>query len=404
MSGERQPAAKHYVFLLIWGLTLAFALFKHSIWLGVVFMLGFFLMSMFKILKSMIIGMIIATVLTVILQMIFPPTALIFIGLFILMLLFRAKFLIQNWRALAAGLYTYGVYLFVVIANAILYKVSGAGFVMMICRIFSADAARYGSFMSLIVAGLIAFFMTRGLHKKFSWLYSHGYDTNRALLIMGITPMIMLSIVLPFLKIRINGHEIFDGSLSDSLDIDTEVNVNANVTSPLTSELTSELNSELDTDFSPTEVTHALKFAKIDLNDMIIGHAAEQVAPFSHAVEASILTATASAIYSAREILKYRNQDGSTQTIRYIDDTNAVIEETSGQRIGYITFERDKNLEHVRLAEGFSYTIDLANGNILDSDGNLIGKISDGGDGKKLLIGRDDKVISELRTENLIAD
>ena len=402
MSAERQLTAKYYIFLLIWGLTLAFALFKHSLWLGVVFMLGFFLMSMFKILKSMIIGMIIATVLTAILQMIFPPTALIFIGLFILMLLFRAKFLIQNWRALVAGLYTYGIYLFVVIANALLYKAGGAGLVMMICGIFSADAAQYGSFMSLIVAGLIAFFLTRGLHKKFLWLHSHGYDTNRALLIMGITPMIMLSIILPFLKIRINGHEIFDGSLSDNFDVD--VNVNANVTSPLTSELTSELNSELDTDFSPTEVTHALKFAKIDLNDMIISHAAEQVVPFSHAVEASVLTATASAIYSAGKILKYRSQDGSTQNIRYIDDTNAVIEETSGRRIGYITFDRDKNLEHVRLAGGFSYTIDIADGNILDSDGNLIGKISDGGDGKKLLIGRDNKVIRELRAENLIVD
>lgn len=387
MSRENQFTVKHYVFLLIWGLTLTFALFKHSLWLGIVFILGFFLMSMFKILKSMIIGMIVAAILTMILEIIFPPTALIFLGLFILMLLFRAKFLIQNWRALVAGLYTYGVYLFVTIANAILYKASGAGFAMMIVGIFSADAARNGSFVSLIVAGLIAFFLTRGLNRKFSWLYSHGYDTERALLIMGITPMIVLSIILPFLKIRINGHEIFDGSLSDSFDTDaTDINANANVTSVVSSEITS-----------------ALKFADIDLNDMISSRVAGQVAPFSHAVEASVFTATASAIYSAGKLLKFHSRDGSTQTIRYLDDTNAVIEETSGRRIGYITFDRDKNLEHVRLAEGFSYTIDVATGNILDSEGNLIGKISDGGDGKKLLVGRDDKVIREFQTENLIA-
>lgn len=363
MTGENQFTVKHYVFLLIWGLTLTFALFKHSLWLGIVFILGFFLMSMFKILKSMIIGMIVAAILTVILEIIFPPTALIFLGLFILMLLFRAKFLIQNWRALVAGLYTYGVYLFVTVANAVLYKASGAGFAMIIVGFFSADAARNGSFVSLIVAILIAFFLTRGLNRKFSWLYSHGYDTERALLIMGITPMIVLSIILPFLKIRINGHEIFDGSLSDSFDTDaTDINANANVTSVVSSEITS-----------------ALKFADIDLNDMISSRVAGQVAPFSHAVEASVFTATASAIYSAGKLLKFHSRDGSTQTIRYLDDTNAVIEESSGRRIGYITFDRDKNLEHVRLAEGFSYTIDVATGNILDSEGNLIGKISDGG-------------------------
>ncbi len=351
-------------------------------------------MSMFKVLASMIIGMIVAFVLTAILEIIFPPTALIFLGLFILMLLLRAKFLIQNWRALVAGLYTYGVYLFVVITNAILYKASGVGIVMMIGGIFSADAAQYGSFIGLIIAGLIALFLTRGLHKKFSWLYSHGYDTDRALLIMGITPMIVLSIIMPFLKIKINGHELFDGSLSDSFDTNaTEVNTSTNVTSSLASDV---LPSEVNGALKVTEVNInnvVLRFAEVDLNDMIISRAAEQVLPFSHAIEASVWTATANAIYSAEKLLKYRSQDGSEQTIRYFDDTNAVIEETSGRRIGYITFDREKNLEHVRLAEGFFYTIDLSTGNILDLDGNLIGKISEGEDGKKLLVGRDDKVI-----------
>ena len=374
----KQVTAKHYVFLLIWGLTLTFALFKHSLWLGVAFMFGFFLISVFKILDTMIITTIIAFVLTLILEIFFPPTAVIFTGLFVVMLLLRAKFLIQNWRALVAGLYTYGVYLFVVVANALLFKASGAGFVMMIGGIFSADAARYGSFTSLIIAGVLAIFLTRGLNRKFSWLYSHGYDTNRALLIMGLTPMIVISIVLPFLKIKINGHEIFDGSLSDTFDAD--VDANADVTSAV----------------APPEVTNALKFADVDLNDMIVGRAAEQILPFSHAIEASVLSATAGAIYSAGKLLKFRNRDGSTQAIRYLDDTNAVIEEESGRRIGYITFDREKNLEHVRLTDGFAYTIDIADGNIFDKDGKLIGKISEGNDGKKLLIGRDDKVIRKF--------
>lgn len=374
----KQVTVKHYIFLLIWGLTLTFALFKHSLWLGVAFMFGFFLISVFRILDTMIITTIIAFVLTLILEIFFPPTAVIFTGLFVVMLLLRAKFLIQNWRALVAGLYTYGVYLFVVVANALLFKASGAGFVMMIGGIFSADAARYGSFTSLIIAGVLAIFLTRGLNRKFSWLYSHGYDTNRALLIMGLTPMIVISIVLPFLKIKINGHEIFDGSLSDTFDAD--VDANADVTSTV----------------APPEVTNALKFADVDLNDMIVGRAAEQILPFSHAIEASVLSATAGAIYSAGKLLKFRNRDGSTQAIRYLDDTNAVIEEESGRRIGYITFDREKNLEHVRLTDGFAYTIDIADGNIFDKDGKLIGKISEGNDGKKLLVGRDDKVIREF--------
>ncbi|MBR1806050.1 MAG: hypothetical protein IJ774_06675 [Selenomonadaceae bacterium] len=374
----KQVTAKHYVFLLIWGLTLTFALFKHSLWLGVLFMFGFFLVSVFKILDTMIITTIIAFVLTLILEIFFPPTAVIFTGLFVVMLLLRAKFLIQNWRALVAGLYTYGVYLFVVVANALLFKASGAGFVMMIGGIFSADATRYGSFTGLIIAGVLAIFLTRGLNRKFSWLYSHGYDTNRALLIMGLTPLIVISIILPFLKIKINGHEIFDGSLSDTFDAD--VDADADVASTV----------------APPEVTNALKFADIDLNDMIVGRAAEQVLPFSHAIEASVLSTTAGAIYSAGKLLKFRNRDGSTQAIRYLDDTNAVIEEESGRRIGYITFDREKNLEHVRLTDGFTYTIDIADGNIFDADGKLIGKISEGNDGKKLLVGRDDKVIREF--------
>ena len=159
----------------------------------------------------------------------------------------------------------------------------------------------------------------------------------------------------------------------------------------------------------PTEVNDALKvtevninnvvlkFAEVDLNDMMISRAAEQALPFSHAIEASVWAATASAIHSAGELLKRRSQDGSEQIIRYLDDTNAVIEETSGRRIGYITFDREKNLEHVRLADGgFTYTIDIDSGDILDKDGKLIGKISEGNDGKKLLVGRDNKVFCEI--------
>lgn len=395
MTNENQITAKHYIFLSIWGLTLAFALFKHSLGLGIVFMLGFFLISMFQILSSMIISAIVAFVLTAILEIIFPPTALVFAGLFILMLVFRAKFLIQNWRALVAGLYTYGVYMLIVVVNAILYKASGAGLAMIIVGFFSEEAAQYGSVASLIVACLIALFLTRGLHKKFSWLYNHGYDTNRALLIMGITPMIILSIILPFLKIRINGHELFDGSFDDIFDTDTaaEIDANTNVTSSVTSEV---LPSEVNDALRVTEVNIndvVLRFANVDLNDMIVNHAAEQIKPFSHAIEASVWAATANAIYSAAKLLKCHSQDGSEQIIRYLDDTNAVIEETSGRRIGYISFDRDKNLEHVRLADGFTYTIDIDNGNILNTDGDLIGKISEGNDGTKLLVGRDNKVI-----------
>lgn len=358
MSAEEQYTVKHFIFLVIWGLSLAYALFSGNFWVGILLAVLFFLISTFKVILRSIFFMIVVFILTII----FAPLAPIIAAVCGVLFLLKIKFLLDNWRVLLLGIYAYFGYLLVILLNTVT-----------------------GIFLNVIVAGLVSIILTIIFHKLIVQLYKRGYGTDRVFHIMGLTPLILLSVILPFLKIKIEGVEIFDGSLTDDIgSIDHDISI------------VSSVSPDLGT---------ALDFADTDIGTLLDIDTPEFVSTVSPAIEASVATAAVHGIYSVAEHLEkstIRNKDGSELTISYIDEENSVIEEASGRRIGYITLDRENNCEHVRLTNGFKYTIEHATGNIVDTEGKLIGRLKDGDNGTKLLVGKNDEVIREFKADGSI--
>ena len=380
MSTEKQFTAKHYVYLLIWWLSMGYALAHKTIWLGLLFILGFFFVSTFKVMGKLIIVMAAVFALTAI----FPPLAAVIAALSVVFLLLRIKFLVQNWRALLVGIYTYFVYLAVVVFNGFFAKLIVIKIASLIAGLFQDNTVvEYGSTAFLIAAYLFPLILTIIFHRLLKWLYQHGYGTDRAFYVMGLTPLILIAVILPFLKINIEGHEIFHGSFSDGIgDVDPDISVNSHVLS--------------------SGVRSALEYANIDIGSMINVN----TSVISPAIEASVASVAARGIFKVSSHLKdcTVHNENSTETVSYIDDTHAVIKDASGQRLGSITFDKNSGRETVELADGFTYTIEQETGNIIDAAGKLLGKIKDGGNGSKILVDGKDKVIRKFRSDGSIID
>lgn len=90
------------------------------------------------------------------------------------------------------------------------------------------------------------------------------------------------------------------------------------------------------------------------------------------------------------------------QTIEYVTDDQAVIRDNDGNTVGSISLDTKKEREVVRLADGFSYTIDKINGSIVDAEGKLLGRIKDGQNGDRLLVNDKDEVIRKYQADGFI--
>ena len=406
-AAKRQFTWKHYAWLAVWWLSMGYALDEKRILLGILITMAFFFLTTFKVLGKLVILM--AAV--VFLSVIFPPIVALIAALSFIFFLLRIKFLIDNWRILLVGMYAYGVYLLVVLFNNFFYdhivvKTAGAIFqfflngspeaVSMIGQSgvnASRQAAEYASRVLHIAAYIFPGILTLIFHRLLCWLYSHGYSTDRAFYVMGLTPLLLIGFILPFLKIDIHGYEIFHGSFSDGIDgIDGTKDVGAHL--PLKG----------DIELSPNVKT-MLDYADIDIGTILDDHAGT----FSPPIEAAIASAASRGVFLVDEHLKRTGErftlcgeNGLMQTIQYTTDDHAVIKDADGHQVGHIVLDHQNVREEVQLTDGFSYTIDKTNGTIIDADGKLLGKIKDGQHGDRLLVNREDEVIRKYQADGFI--
>lgn len=103
-------------------------------------------------------------------------------------LFMRLGYIVNNWRAVLTGFYMYGI---------------AVGF-----------ALWHWPFMSETLAAGIAAAVTLLFHLLMLWLYRHGYTMQRAMPIMGVAPLLILLLCLPFIK-------AFDGFDTGADTVDT---------------------------------------------------------------------------------------------------------------------------------------------------------------------------------------
>ncbi|WP_308637623.1 hypothetical protein [Paenibacillus silvisoli] len=172
---------------------LALTLFPIAIFMGyispVIFFFGlltFFLVTSYKLLKKMLFFMLILGLIALI--------PLLNIAVFIVMVyLFirRINYVIQNWRPFVAGLATYGGAV-VIAGRGHFAPIFGPGFNMV-------------HFIEAVVIAMIGRYL---IHHTLKGLYLYGYSSYVALGIMGSAPLIVISFILPFLKLHIGGDAV----------------------------------------------------------------------------------------------------------------------------------------------------------------------------------------------------
>lgn len=146
----------------------------------------FFLITSFRLLKTMLFYMLILGGISAI----FPPLAPIILIVMIVLFIMRIGYVFRNWRPFVAGLFVYGA------ASIILTRTIEAPYVLL-----SFNPTLGGLIEPLIVSSMAYF----GLKAILLWLYGYGYSSYAALGIMGSVPLIIISFILPFLKMHIGG-------------------------------------------------------------------------------------------------------------------------------------------------------------------------------------------------------
>lgn len=180
---------KHYLGLLIWGGSLGIAIhYREPKW-GLLALVVFFIFTTWSYLKWLIIG--IAAV--VLLCAIFPVLAPFAMLIAIVGILLKIRFIWRNRRAIFTGLYAYGSYLLL---------------------LYLPEMERLAGYEPYFLPAVAA--ATVILHGLIYWLYRSGYDTNRAYGIMGLTPLIIIAFVLPFVRLSIM-ESVIDALIPDTL-------------------------------------------------------------------------------------------------------------------------------------------------------------------------------------------
>lgn len=117
---------------------------------------------------------VITAAITVLLISIFPFLAPVAFIIMVVIFCLRLKYIVAHWRAVLAGFYMYGV-----------------GFYFAVLRSTTVET---------IPALLTGFVAAVGFHLILIWLYNHHYTLERALPIMGVAPLLIILLCLPFIK------------------------------------------------------------------------------------------------------------------------------------------------------------------------------------------------------------
>ncbi|MBQ7705436.1 MAG: DUF3659 domain-containing protein [Selenomonadaceae bacterium] len=386
---------KHYLYLLIWGVGMYLAATTkfefmtvdiHPLWifhvqldlnflLVFVYLFFFFLVTTYKYLGKMLTTCVIVGILCGI----FPPLALVLTVASMLFILLKIKFLFQNWRALLIGGYAY--------VGGLLITLNLRG----------------SSSEEIFIVALIA---TLIFNKLVQNLYQRGYETDRAFSIIGITPFTVLTFILPFLKVDVDGQEVFHGIFSDhaSIDIhghiaDVDVDLDA-----LPDDVVHIMDETGITDtIKATNITAAdlIKLTGFNINDIV------NIPELSQAIGASVAVSAAYGVFKlsdSEQECTIRNEDGSVDIVSPIDDTHSIIKDQNGNKIGAIYFDKQNNRETVILSNGFTYSIEKATGNVVDGKGKILGKITEDAQGNKILSDENGAVVRKFDSDGKIFD
>ena len=361
---ELEIPSEHYYYLILWGGSMFLACTPGFglLW-GIFFLFVFFLVTTFKVLKKLILIFVLTFIVGgFLISILGDLAAKILVILPLISIVLKINFLRKNWKALRLGFFAYFGYIAI----------------MLIC----------GTTMPIIGMFIGALIFTAIFHKLLLSLYRAGYDTTKAFSIIGLTPIIVISFVLPFLKIDIEGIEIFQGSATDYASINIHEHV---------------LPEDVSDAMKKTHISAGgvLKASGIDISAMI------GIPTFSHALEASFATSAAYGIFKVESYEKectVRNADGTAEFISPVDETHSVIKDNDGNLIGDIYFDRENQVEVIKLANGFIYSINQATGDVLDSEGKILGKIIDGVHGTKLLQDNNGATIRKFEADGRIFD
>lgn len=133
------------------------------------------------------------------LVMLIPPLAPVAFIIMVIIFIFRLSYIIDNWRAVAAGFYMYGVAAFYGYSENSFYLYYG---------LFNNILFYYG--FGFVQAAAVTFIF----HRIMMWLYRNGYTTKTAMPIMGIAPLLIILLLMPFIK----AFDGFDAGADTSAD------------------------------------------------------------------------------------------------------------------------------------------------------------------------------------------
>ena len=172
----------HFVLLMVIFLYVVINLFKPELYIfSIIFIAGLFLFYTWR----RILFILITAGISFILLHLFPVLGPIAFIIMLLVFLYRIGYIIQNWRAVMAGFYMYGVG--IVFADFAKTSASYYGYVIS----SKSDVIAYLA-LAVIVTVIFHFIMT--------WLYAHGYTLKTAMPIMGVAPLLIILLALPFIK------------------------------------------------------------------------------------------------------------------------------------------------------------------------------------------------------------
>lgn len=182
----------------------------------VVFWIGlgiFFLVTSFRLLKSMLFWMLILGVLS----LVFPPLAPIIFVVMIIFFIMRIGFVIKNWRPFTYGIVFYGLMSLLVLDTYQYYDWGYSFLAEILYEPISAFDTYYTmeivQFISGVIIAVLSTFILRAMLIN---CYNNGYESYVALGVMGSAPLIIISFLLPFLKIHIGDPVVSDTYMPDS--------------------------------------------------------------------------------------------------------------------------------------------------------------------------------------------
>jgi len=385
MDESMRNQLKHYAWIGFWWLSLGFVIQHNSGMAGLAFLALFFLVSTWRKLgKIVILAIVVGVLCSLIPFLVYVAWVVGAIGL-----LLKGRFLIRNWRPLLVGLYTYGVYGFVLVMT----KTVG-----LIAYLFSsrtaeafASSGQIDSSYPLIIkllpyifTGVLAFL----LHRMVQWLYRHDYDTDTAFGIMGVTPLIVVGFVMPFLKADMD-IDLDDIDLDDIGDFlssgsDAGVDVDADTDGFSSEDLTvagktigkavlSDSFDDIPSSFwNSTDTFITNLHGAQDIGDALWS-SINDIPPQVHAAMA-VAAAGATFALDQQEMI-FRIKGIGKLKVKRIDETHAELLGADDCRLGKIIFDKTGSREYIKMDDGNMYVVNYDTGKICDKKGSIVGMV-----------------------------